>query len=147
MLLASLRKRLLVLPLDKSVSAQERDNAIAICNKGAETDWDGTAADIVQTYLRNDSRAPRSIRFRSEQLLADCDNICETMGITDADRNFAVIPLSHSYGFSNLITPLLARGVPMVLSSRSDAARDPGRSGADRSNRFPRHAGFLPGVL
>ena len=39
------------------------------------------------------------------------------MGITDADRNFAVIPLSHSYGFSNLVTPLLARGVPMVLSS------------------------------
>jgi acyl-coenzyme A synthetase/AMP-(fatty) acid ligase len=38
------------------------------------------------------------------------------MGITDADVNFAVIPVSHSYGFSNLITPLLARGVPMVLS-------------------------------
>jgi acyl-CoA synthetase (AMP-forming)/AMP-acid ligase II len=27
-----------------------------------------------------------------------------------------VIPLSHSYGFSNLVTPLLVRGVPMVLS-------------------------------
>ena len=39
------------------------------------------------------------------------------MGITDADINFAVIPVSHSYGFSNLITPLIARGVPMVLSS------------------------------
>ena len=38
------------------------------------------------------------------------------MGITERDLNFAVIPLSHSYGFSNLITPLLARGVPMVLS-------------------------------
>ena len=61
--------------------------------------------------------APRMIRFRSEQLLADCDNICLTMGITDADINFAVIPVSHSYGFSNLITPLIARGVAMVLSS------------------------------
>jgi long-chain acyl-CoA synthetase len=60
--------------------------------------------------------APRAIRFRSEQLLADCAQICETMGITGRDRNFAVIPLSHSYGFSNLVTPLLARGVPMVLS-------------------------------
>ena len=38
------------------------------------------------------------------------------MGITGRDLNFAVIPLSHSYGFSNLVTPLLARGVPMVLS-------------------------------
>ena len=39
------------------------------------------------------------------------------MGIADTDINFAVIPVSHSYGFSNLITPLIARGVPMVLSS------------------------------
>ena len=27
-----------------------------------------------------------------------------------------MIPVSHSYGFSNLITPLLARGVPMAMS-------------------------------
>ena len=60
--------------------------------------------------------APRAIRFRSEQLLADCTQICATMGLTGHDLNFGVIPLSHSYGFSNLVTPLLARGVPMVLS-------------------------------
>src|SRR5206468_9812515 len=60
--------------------------------------------------------APRAIRFRSEQLLADCNQICDTMGITDVDLNFGVIPISHSYGFSNLLTPLIARGVPMVLS-------------------------------
>ena len=60
--------------------------------------------------------APRGIRFRSAQLLADCAQICETMGITEDDLNFGVIPVSHSYGFSNLITPLLARGIPLVLS-------------------------------
>ena len=38
------------------------------------------------------------------------------MGITDRDLNFGVIPVSHSYGFSNLLTPLIARGVPLVLS-------------------------------
>jgi long-chain acyl-CoA synthetase len=38
------------------------------------------------------------------------------MGITDTDLNFGVIPISHSYGFSNLLTPLLARGVPTTLS-------------------------------
>jgi acyl-CoA synthetase (AMP-forming)/AMP-acid ligase II len=59
---------------------------------------------------------PRAIRFRSEQLLADCTQICDTMGITNADLNFGVIPISHSYGFSNLLTPLLVRGVPMALS-------------------------------
>jgi long-chain acyl-CoA synthetase len=30
--------------------------------------------------------------------------------------NFGVIPISHSYGFSNLLIPLIARGVPMALS-------------------------------
>jgi acyl-CoA synthetase (AMP-forming)/AMP-acid ligase II len=50
------------------------------------------------------------------QLAADCDNICETMGIGEADLNFGVIPFSHSYGFSNLITPLLCRGVPLAAS-------------------------------
>src|SRR5205807_6223364 len=29
---------------------------------------------------------------------------------------FGVIPDSHSYGFSNLLTPLIARGVSMILS-------------------------------
>jgi len=38
------------------------------------------------------------------------------MKITGADLNFGVIPISHSYGFSNLLTPLIARGVPTVLS-------------------------------
>jgi acyl-CoA synthetase (AMP-forming)/AMP-acid ligase II len=56
------------------------------------------------------------IRFRSEQLVADCDQICDTMGISDVDLNFGVIPISHSYGFSNLLTPLIARGIPMALS-------------------------------
>src|SRR6266498_774763 len=60
--------------------------------------------------------APRAIRFRSEQLLADCNQICDTMEISDGDLNFGVIAISHSYGFSNLLTPLIARGVPMVLS-------------------------------
>ncbi len=59
---------------------------------------------------------PRAIRFTAGQLAADCDNICETMGIEEADLNFGVIPFSHSYGFSNLITPLLCRGVPLVAS-------------------------------
>ena len=38
------------------------------------------------------------------------------MEIADDELNFGVIPISHSYGFSNLLTPLIARGVPMVIS-------------------------------
>jgi acyl-coenzyme A synthetase/AMP-(fatty) acid ligase len=60
--------------------------------------------------------APRAIRFRSQQLVADCVQICDTMGISERDLNFGVIPISHSYGFSNLLTPLIVRGVPLVVS-------------------------------
>ncbi len=59
---------------------------------------------------------PRLIRFRWEQLVADAANVCDTMGLTTEDLNFGLIPMSHSYGFSNLITPLICRGVPMVAS-------------------------------
>jgi acyl-CoA synthetase (AMP-forming)/AMP-acid ligase II len=38
------------------------------------------------------------------------------MGISDEDLNFAVIPVSHSYGFSNLLIPLIARGVAIIMS-------------------------------
>ena len=39
------------------------------------------------------------------------------MGITNRDLNFGVIPISHSYGFSNVLTPLVVRGVSLALST------------------------------
>jgi acyl-CoA synthetase (AMP-forming)/AMP-acid ligase II len=60
---------------------------------------------------------PRAVRFRQSQLLADCRNICRTMGLQPDDINFGVIPFAHSYGFNNLITPLLNQGTTLVCSS------------------------------
>ena len=127
-LIAALRKRLVVLPLEQSISDQQRDAALEICqaagivettvrkidNRGSPK-WDREPPSLLK-LTSGTTAAPRAVRFRSEQLLADCNQICETMGISDADLNFGVIPISHSYGFSNLLTPLIARGVPMVLS-------------------------------
>jgi len=59
---------------------------------------------------------PKAIGFKASQLAADCDQVCETMGIGGSDLNFGLIPFSHSYGFSNLVTPLICRGIPMVAS-------------------------------
>ncbi len=78
-------------------------------------DW-GECVPVLLKLTSGTTAAPRAIRFRSAQLLADAVQICDTMGITAADLNFAVIPVSHSYGFSNLLTPLLVRGVPLALS-------------------------------
>jgi acyl-CoA synthetase (AMP-forming)/AMP-acid ligase II len=111
-LLAALRRKVVALPLESTITAPQREAALRICNEG---DWNAPRPVLLK-LTSGTTAAPRAIRFRSEQLLADCIQICDTMGITSDDVNFGVIPLSHSYGFSNLVTPLLVRGVAMVLS-------------------------------
>jgi long-chain acyl-CoA synthetase len=134
--IACLRKRLVILPLDQSISKQQRDAAVEICGANVivsslpdrisphvirlrttdvTADWGENAPSLLK-LTSGTTAAPRSIRFRSHQLLADCNQICDTMGISGRDLNFGVIPISHSYGFSNLLTPLIARGVAMVVS-------------------------------
>ena len=39
------------------------------------------------------------------------------MDIRSGDVNLGAIPMSHSYGFSNLVTPLLVQGTPIVISN------------------------------
>jgi len=145
-LIACLRSRLVVLPLEQSINKQQRDTALKLCKAqavvsalsagalakedvpsgnspvvvqrrtaDATMDWAENAPTLLK-LTSGTTAAPRAIRFRSHQLLADCTQICDTMGISKADLNFGVIPISHSYGFSNVLTPLIARGVPMVVS-------------------------------
>jgi len=111
-LLAALRRKVVALPLESTITAPQRETALRMCNAG---DW-GPPPPVLLKLTSGTTAAPRAIHFRSEQLLADCIQICDTMGVTGDDVNFGVIPLSHSYGFSNLVTPLLVRGVAMVLS-------------------------------
>ena len=134
--LACLRKHLVIIPLDQSISEQQRDAALEICKATAVVsavssgnnveivplttgvsaqDWKTNPPSLLK-LTSGTTAAPRAIRFRSDQLLADCNQICDTMRISDRDLNFGVIPISHSYGFSNLLTPLIACGVPMVVS-------------------------------
>jgi long-chain acyl-CoA synthetase len=58
---------------------------------------------------------PRLIGFTEEQLAADPANIVSTMGLKSAWPNLGVISLAHSYGFSNLVLPLLLHGIPLIL--------------------------------
>jgi long-chain acyl-CoA synthetase len=134
--IACLRKQLVVLPLDESIGEPQRDAALEICRASAlvsavpsenspqiirlrtadtTADWGENVPSLLK-LTSGTTAAPRAIRFRSHQLLADCNQICDTMDISGDDLNFGVIPVSHSYGFSNLLTPLMARGVPMVVS-------------------------------
>jgi acyl-CoA synthetase (AMP-forming)/AMP-acid ligase II len=132
--IACLRRQLVILPLDQSIGEQQRDAALEICRasalvsavpgenfpqivrlRTAGTNWGENVPSLLK-LTSGTTAAPRAIRFRSHQLQADCNQICDTMGISDEDLNFGVVPVSHSYGFSNLLTPLIARGVALVMS-------------------------------
>jgi long-chain acyl-CoA synthetase len=59
---------------------------------------------------------PRAVAFTEEQLLADAENIVTTMGLRPDWPNLGVISMAYSYGFSNLVLPLLLHGVPLFLA-------------------------------
>jgi long-chain acyl-CoA synthetase len=59
--------------------------------------------------------APRYVLFTANQLMADAENIVQTMGMRSDCPNLGVISLAHSYGFSNLVLPLLLHGIPLIL--------------------------------
>ena len=135
-LLAGLRREIIMLALETTITDGEHEAVMKTCRcrglltadeKGlvkfqpfdgasSSPSWGDLPRPSLLKLTSGTTAAPRAIRFRSQQLLADCDQICATMGIEEDDLNFGVIPVSHSYGFSNLITPLLARGVAMVMS-------------------------------
>ena len=131
LLLALFRRGLIPLPLGQHMAGGELAGALETCGVSALVECDGDALRVNQkSEIRNQelphadflkltsgtTSAPRAIRFRAHQLLADCDQICATMGFGPDDLNFGAIPFSHSYGFSNLLTPLLCRGVPLVAT-------------------------------
>lgn len=69
--------------------------------------------------------APRLIAFSASQLAADANAIVAAMGLNPTVPNVAVISMAHSYGFSNLVLPLLLHGIPIILpaSPLPDAIR------------------------
>lgn len=121
-----------VAPMDAELAGERRERIEAACGiagrvvrrgpelavemaAGTETETGPASADLLK-LTSGTTGDPRAIRFTAAQLLADCDNVCDTMGLTEADVNYGVISFAHSYGFSNLVTPLLCRGIPLVAT-------------------------------
>lgn len=91
------------------------------CDSAVSTGFDPVALGPLRPALikltSGTTSTPRAVFFTSEQLVADCDAICEGMAIRSEDINYGVIAFSHSYGFSNLVTPLLCHGIPLVAAT------------------------------
>jgi long-chain acyl-CoA synthetase len=131
-LLAVWRTGRTLLPLEREIADDRRARVEALCGVSVrivpgETEPGILPAADPEAVFRpgidllkltsGTTSEPRAIRFSAAQLLADCDNVCNTMGLREDDRNYGIISFAHSYGFSNLITPLLCRGIPLVAAS------------------------------
>jgi len=58
---------------------------------------------------------PKAAKTTDVQLIADTEHIVAAMGIGPDDTQIAAIPLSHAYGTSVVLIPMLLQGTPIVL--------------------------------
>ena len=56
---------------------------------------------------------PRAVFFSAEQIAADADRLVSAMGLCHEIPNLAAASVTHSYGFSSIVLPLLLHGVPV----------------------------------
>lgn len=83
--------------------------------------WHGMRAAFPRTVLAKTTSGstgvPRHVLFSAEALAADAAAIVRTMGLRPDLPNIGAISLAHSYGFSNLVLPLILHGIPLVLAA------------------------------
>jgi acyl-CoA synthetase (AMP-forming)/AMP-acid ligase II len=127
--LAVARQRAVALLIDRDASESEVGTIIThfgvrsvIYPSGVSTRHTGTRTAIpdearVIKLTSGSTGKPNGIVTTEDNLLADCHNICTSMDIRSEDVNFGAIPLSHSYGFSNLVMPLITQGTAVVISN------------------------------
>lgn len=56
---------------------------------------------------------PRAVFFSEAQIAADADRLAAAMGLRHELPNLAAASVTHSYGFSSIVLPLLLHGVPV----------------------------------
>lgn len=141
--LAALRLRLVAIPIDRDAADSEVAKILGHFSVRGFLAVNGTPVlrDVARPAVPSDARLikltsgstglPKGIVTTEANLIADCEHICSTMGIGADDLNLGAIPFSHSYGFSNLVTPLVLQGTAVVFSNEYLP-----QSMIERSNRF-----------
>ncbi|HEV7573800.1 MAG TPA: class I adenylate-forming enzyme family protein [Thermoanaerobaculia bacterium] len=125
---AVLRRKLVAILIDRDATESEVGNVLGHFNAQGLVYRDGistrraarpnlpASARLIK-LTSGSTGMPKGIVATEANLLADCVNICATMDIRPEDINLGAIPMSHSYGFSNLVTPLLVQGTAVVISN------------------------------
>lgn len=109
--LAALKLDLVVIPIDRDASSVE------VANIRASFQPPFPPGTRLIKVTSGSTGKPKAIYTSEANLIADCENICSTMEIAPTDINLGAIPFSHSYGFSNLVTPLILQGTAVVATN------------------------------
>lgn len=123
--LAAIKAGTVFLPLEAKCSAtametaREQAAACLIDESGVQTLLDAVwRPDFFLVKLTSGSTGkPKALPFTEAEMMADGAQIMQAMGITAEDRNYAIIPLGHSYGLGNLVMPFFLTGVSIVFAS------------------------------
>jgi len=95
-----------------------RDQAVLLPQEKASAIMDETRSvpdGVVHVKTTSGSTGEaRRVFFEAHHLVADCAQIQASMALEQAVPNVAVISVAHSYGFSNLVLPLLLSGTPLI---------------------------------
>lgn len=108
--LAACRHNRVFLPLERSTPAAIQQSIIQ-----RFADIELPAGTAMLKLTSGSTGQPKGIALSGRNLVADEQHICRAMDIRCEDLNLATISVAHSYGFDNLILPLIAQGTPMVL--------------------------------
>lgn len=125
---AVLKRKLVAILIDRDATEAEVGNVLAHFNARGlvyRTGFSTRAAsrpDLPEgarliKLTSGSTGMPKGIVATEENIIADAVNICATMDIRPDDINLGAIPMSHSYGFSNLVTPLFVQGTAVVISN------------------------------
>jgi acyl-CoA synthetase (AMP-forming)/AMP-acid ligase II len=125
---AVLKKKLVAILIDRDATDAEAGNVLAHFDASGLINRSGfstrsaakpnlpAGARLIKLSSGSTGK-PKGIVATEANLIADAVNICATMDIRPDDINLGAIPMSHSYGFSNLVTPLLVQGTAVVISN------------------------------
>lgn len=123
--LAAIKTGAVVLPLEPAeasvlaAQARQQSAAFLIDDVGVHPLQASSAREgyLLVKLTSGTTGAPKALPFTESEMMADGGQIMRSMSISDKDRNYAIIPLGHSYGLGNLVMPFFMAGVPMVLGS------------------------------
>lgn len=76
--------------------------------------WPGSLPVALVKRTSGSTGRARHLLFSAGQLAADVDQLMPSMALDPAWINLAAVSPAHSYGFSNLVTPLLLHGMRLV---------------------------------